>query len=580
MRLIRFVVCFIFFFLCLSNIALASILEAGAGELELEKQDTAQLTGKVVSVSRIYTPTVGDAEKLSVLPRLAEPQEYTVPPMHYSLLQRPVQIDFPVRPVPPARVGQEALLPLSHWYVKAGFGNYLSPVLDASYSSDRSERLTYDFMLEHMSAWGKVRLFDGEKVQAPYSQSSLAGNVRGVVGSVALLGAMKYGHAYDAFYGADTLRAIIHNPLWRSGTQSHIVDAQFCVESLHLDTGEFHYAAQFRYGGYYDSRSMKQSRYAVLVKGHKIWRHSCFGGELQFDYFSKSMLPVVGDNIIVSVEPWVRVFGDRWRVQAGLLFTYDYNNGKGMPYFFPNAHLSYDVVEGYFVPYVEVQSGLKKADYRTIREENPWISPGLRVRNSAKRLDLVAGLKGKFSKRFSYNFRGSYAIYDSAHFFVNRVAEVADSKGIVVGRALKSDFGVVYDNADVLHVNGVLDYRIGQYLSVGVQGDYWHWAARHVGEAWHKPQYMATARAAYSLQRKLYVGLEFYLLGGRKARGALGESVSLPLLYDLNLHARYRFVRGWSAFLDLRNIIACRHDLFYRYPAQRFNGHIGVIFQF
>lgn len=150
----------------------------------------------------------------------------------------------------------------------------------------------------------------------------------------------------------------------------------------------------------------------------------------------------------------------------------------------------------------------------------------------------------------------------------------------MLGRGLRSDFGVVYDNADVAHVNGVLDYRIGQYLSIGVQGDYWHWSARHIGGAWHKPQFMVTARASYSLQRKLYAGMEFYALGGMKARGVGGESISLPLLYDLNLHARYRFVSDWSVFLDLRNIIACRYELFYRYPAQRFNGHLGVIFEF
>lgn len=547
----------------------------------LAGKDTAeQLSGKVVEVSRVYTPTVGDAEKISVLPSLVELQEYKVPPMRYTLLQRPVQIEFPVRPIPPARIGQEALSPLSRWYMKIGFGNYWSPVLHAYYSSDRSERVTYSILLKHVSAWGRVRLFDGMKVMAPQSRSLLAGNVRGVVGRVALQGKAGYQHTYDAFYGSDSLRSSVYNPLWQSETHAHLVDAQFEAESLDLDSAKLHYATQLQYGGYYDSRCMHQSRYTVRAKGHKFWRHNCFGAELQFDYLSKSEQLAVGGNWIVRAMPWVRIFGDRWRVQVGVQFAYDYNADKGMPYFFPMAHLSYDVVEGYFVPYAEVQSGLEMADYRTVREENPWITPGLRVRNPAKRLDIVAGVKGKFSKRFSYNFRGSYAIYDSAHFYVNRVAEIKDAAGNVVARALRSDFGVMYDNADVLHLNGVLDYRIGQYFSVGLQGDYWNWSARHAGEAWHKPKFMVTARASYALQRKLYLAAEFYYSGGRKARGAQGESILLPMLYDLNLHARYRFVSGWSVFVDLRNLVACRYDLFYRYPAQRFNGHLGIIFEF
>lgn len=558
------------------------VLAGGAsfGMCAIQVEDTAQLSNKVVQVSRIYTPTIGDADKISEMPSLFDTLGTVLRPMSYNLLQRSVQVDFPMRPVPAARVGKEAMPQLSNWFVKVGYGNYISPLIDVRYSSGRSESVTYDVSLAHNSSWGKVKLFDGEKVRAAYSNSSLAGNVRGVVGKVGMQGFVGYHHDYDVFYGADTLRSVKYNPLWQEGTSAHLVDAFFRARSLYLDSSKFQYVTELNYGGYYDSRDENQSRFTVLAQGQQYWQHTCFGGEIQFDYFNKAMQPAIGNNLVVSVMPWARIFGERWRVQVGVQFTYDYNNEKGMPYFFPKAHLSYDVVEGYFVPYVEVQSGLEMADYRTIRAENPWITPGLRVRNAAKRMDIVAGVKGKFSKRFSYNFRGSYAIYDSAHFYVNRVVDIKDSSGAVLGRGLRSDFGVIYDNADVAHVNGVLDYRIGQYLSVGVQGDYWHWSARHIGGAWHKPQFMVTARASYSLQRKLYAGMEFYALGGMKARGVGGESISLPLLYDLNLHARYRFVSDWSVFLDLRNIIACRYELFYRYPAQRFNGHLGVIFEF
>ena len=551
------------------------------GRCVVEINDTAQLSGKVVQVSRVYAPTIGDAEKISTLPSLLDTLEGQIYPMRYIFLQRDVHTDFPVRPVPPAKLGQESLGTLRNWYVKVGYGNYISPLLESYYSSDGVEAVTYDVSLKHLSAWGRVKLYDGVRVSAPHSSSSLAGTVRAVAGSVGLSGGAQYRHVYDNFYGADTLRSAVYNPLWQSGTNAHLVDAAFRIESLSVDSSRFRYAASLSYGGYYDSRRERQSRYSVAFKGQKYWRHTCFGGDLNFDYFDKAMNPPIGDNVVVGAMPWVRIGGDRWRVQVGVQFVYDYNNGKGYPYFFPRAHLSYDVVEGYFVPYLEVQSGLEMADYRTIRGENPWISPGLRVRNAAKRLDIVAGVKGKFNNRLSYNLRGSYAIYDSAHFYVNREIEVVDAmSGIYVWRAIKSDFGVLYDNADVLHLNGSLDYRLGQYLLLGIQGDYWHWSARHIDVPWHKPKFRVKAHASYNLRRKLQVGLDFNCTGGCKAKGLDGVSVALPVEYGLDLHAQYRFVSDWSFFIDLRNVLAHRYEIFYRYPAQRFNGHMGVILDF
>ena len=56
------------------------------GRCVVEINDTAQLSGKVVQVSRVYAPTIEDAEEISTLPSLLDTLEGQIYPMRYTFL--------------------------------------------------------------------------------------------------------------------------------------------------------------------------------------------------------------------------------------------------------------------------------------------------------------------------------------------------------------------------------------------------------------------------------------------------------------------------------------------------------------
>ena len=78
----------------------------------------------------------------------------------------------------------------------------------------------------------------------------------------------------------------------------------------------------------------------------------------------------------------------------------------------------------------------------------------------------------------------------------------------------------------------------------------------------------------------MHLGLAFRFENGAKAKGVGGKAVDLGPLYLLDLDARYQFSDFWSVFLDLGNVLACKHSVYYLYPMQRLHAHVGVILNF
>ncbi len=560
--------------------AILLILQTGvaaAQPIPSPKEDTLSTTNlKTVEVSREFQPTIQGAEKYYFLPKLDDSVQPS-PQFEYALFQRPVHSQFPVKSIPLARMGKEPLEDISPFYIKLGYGNYISPMLEAYYSGRRSKSFTYGGQITHNSSWGKLRLADDEEVTAPVSHTRVGLYGDAVRGMIALHGKFSYNHHYDSFYGRRSDSMQDANPLFEQVTSSHIISGLFSMNSLYVDSAHFQYDARGGIDGYFDSRDMKQARMYLEAQGHKYFTHECFGAKIALSHYQKSMTPEVANNTIFSLAPWVKIFGDRWRAWGGVDMTVDHNNGETFLHFFPRAHLSYDIIKHYFIPYFELDGGLDMADYQTIRRENPWIQPGLLVWNTPTFLEMRGGIKGNLTSKSSYNIAASYALHDSMHFYVNeRIYDEAQDKNL----AFRSPFGVVYDNGQVLHCVAEFQYHLGLRYNLHLRADYWHYSLSNLEQPWHKPALRGTFAINYNLRNKIYAGLDLFVEGGQKARGLEGEVLNLGVLPDLNVNLRYRYSEMLSFFLDMRNLLFQKHDIYYLYPMHRFNARLGLILNF
>lgn len=567
-------------FLCVSAVTLL-------GTTAMAQVDTTQSyptlnTGqtKVVEVSRVFDPWISDAGKVNFLPQLDDTVIAT-PKFEYHLLARPLVRLLPLRPIPPAKMGKERVGKLSPFYAKLGFGNNTSPLAELYYSGGRSEMLTYSVSAKHISSWGKLDLDEVKNVSVPFSSTDVAAHLRGTHRRNKFsyhIGAF-YRHGYSSFYGAgDSLTRPVDS-LWNETLSRHKGGFEFDLGSTHLDSSHFQYRVSGALEGYSDNYDNGEFHARAALEGYKDFEGQRYGGKFQVGHYGLSLGETRYPNTVVSFAPWLKLYGERWRVIAGVNLLYDANDVQSDLHIYPKGHVSYDIVRQYFIPYFELDGRLETADRWSVTQENPYLDPRVKVWNTSRNMEMRFGVKGRFTSRFGFNFYGEYALVDSMRFSVNGIGRREVSPGHYQS-GLIAPMRSVYDRVAETHLRGELYYALSTRFSAGVRAYYWSYTLIRQAEPWHKPAWGGTLYANYNLRDKIYAGIDFTVFGGRKASSATGEAIELPIDYELNLQLRYRLNKGFSLFTDFRNLLFQRSYSYNLYPRHRLQAYLGIILEF
>lgn len=542
-------------------------------------------SAKVVEVSRVFDPWISDAGKINFLPQLDDTVVVS-PKFEYHLSARPLVRLLPLRPIPPAKMGRVREEKLSPFYLKIGGGNNYSPWLEGYISGGRSERLSYSLEVSHFSSWGTLVVGDRSQeseqdVDAPYSRTGGGGELRGFSKKHRLRYYVRggYRHRYSSFYGLGDTLVVSQDTLWKSGYSRHVGGVVFEVGSTHLDSSHFQYLARGEVSGYADNFSGQEWHVGARLEGYKDFDGQRYGGVLSVRHYGLSLGEVSHPNTIVSLAPWVKLSGDRWRVLAGVDLTYDANGAQSEVHVYPRGHVSYDIIRQYFIPYFEVDGRLEVADRVTLSETNPFLHPREKVWNSSRNMELRFGARGKFSNDFGFHVYGAYGLVDSMRFSVNGIAQ-REMTPLHYQTGLVSPMRSVYDRGSELHLAAELHYALTSRFAAGLRGDYSSYSLIQLAAPWHIPTVMGTLFANYNLRDKIYAGLDFHVSGGRKALDADGKAIDLPSTFDLNLQARYRVGVHTSVFVDFRNLLFQRTYLYNLYPSHRLQAYGGIILAF
>ncbi len=120
---------------------------------------------KEVQVVRPYEPSISDAFKINLQPKIEDTIKVN-PNFTYGILQRPINTYFTPVPISAARMVSEPLPDLYSTLIRVGLGTNTMPLFEAYYNSKRNQDFMYGAWVQHHSSMGKVKLENGEKVDA------------------------------------------------------------------------------------------------------------------------------------------------------------------------------------------------------------------------------------------------------------------------------------------------------------------------------------------------------------------------------------------------------------------------------
>ncbi|UCG26914.1 MAG: hypothetical protein JSV24_08005, partial [Bacteroidales bacterium] len=411
---------------------------------------------KEVRVVKPYEPSLSDAYKINLLPVLDDTVQF-IPEYNYSIAPTSFSPEYRLRPIRPARMLGEPLPKLYNSLLKLGFGSYWTPFAEVNINSLRSKDYSIGAFGKHMSSQGKVLLENDREVFGGYGNSEISLYGKKIFSETILSGelGMRSDQAY--YYGYDTENdSIADTSLVKKDIKQSflLLSGKVRVQSGHSDSTRFRYDLGFRYDYFSDKYKMVEHGFLLDGRFSKLIGRQYLGGDLLAQYIDKSEGIDSSFNAFLKVAPWFMKRKEQWRLKAGINLSFDITDGNTVPHFYPQAELQFRVIENLLLAYIGVDGKLEMNNYRVVATENPYIIPGLNVKNTDYNMIVYGGFAGNISSETSFRIRASYSLVDDMHFFVNDTSDI-----------LRNKFHVEYDDVELKSLYGEIASSPGERLT-------------------------------------------------------------------------------------------------------------------
>ena len=359
---------------------------------------------KEIVVVKPYEPSLSDAFKINVLPRVSDSISIR-PDFNYSIEPRKFETAFHVRPISAANLVGVPLKKLYKSYLKIGFGNYLMPLGELRINSLRSKKGQWGLSLHHYSINGKLKLDNDEKVSPGYFENSGSLYGKKIFNKAYLSGDLKGAWDGANFYG-------YHTSLDTSLNEDDVkqrylkLDGRVKMGSIHKDSTHLNYVWTVDYNHTNDRYKNNEHAFLLDADVNKRFRSgNTLGLGLSGNYYRTSLSIDSINNTVVAARPWFGKTTADFTYRVGVELLADIRGDDVAPHFYPDAYLQIGVVRGILIPYLGVDGKLQVNNYRSVIEENMYITPGLKVQNTSHNLRGYVGLKGNLSKAVSFLYQ-------------------------------------------------------------------------------------------------------------------------------------------------------------------------------
>ncbi|EMR02890.1 TonB-dependent receptor [Cesiribacter andamanensis] len=481
---------------------------------------------------------------------------------------RPTEPMLSLRPLQPTvrvlRMQQDPPAPYFQRYVKAGIGNYVSPLLEAHLSSPRQAAFLYNLQLRHesaargpvggsRSAWGENSL---------RAEGSLIGK------AVRFTGGGWYSRNRYHFYGFDDEviepgREEIKQIYNRAGVKA--VFENVSQEKLVLNSS----VSVSRTG---TSRDAVENK-AELEGKIQYALSDLLGLHIQGSLLTGNYEDVTSRNrSLFRLLPGFSTQFGPLSITGGFTFAWENDTVSNADklHFFPRAEVSVAPSQN-FRAYTGIRGDVLPVTYDFISQQNPFLNDRIPLLFTQKTLEFYGGLTASLPGGFGAAAGFSAANLKNMHFFVNSAQDT-------------TRFDVLYDQGNTGYVNvyGQLSFARSERFGVQLRTDVFNYSPSSLAEPWHLPALKVEADVRYNIYDKIYLNADAYVLSGIKARtiGTENGVTELDPIINLGLGGEYRFSPQATAFLNFHNLLGKEFERFQNYPSRKLLVRLGATYAF
>lgn len=465
-------------------------------------------------------------------------------------------------------------------WLRVGYGNFLSPLIEGRYLSTQSADLQYATKFHHQSfGKGPVSWMEEESKE---SHTELTGDVSYFLDESELYSSLEVKRDAYTYYGQDLGFTIPPNvdfagPYYDLNKQ---VKGNLKLGIRDLDkVGRIGYAGEVVLAGFRDSYAVREQELGFVGEGE--FRPSKeITANLGLSYFTIATEDLRYDlnRNYFSLRPEGQyTFGD-FKFRAGVILVSENDSiaeRKPRIRLFPVLKSTYQVSEKLQVN-AAISGDVQRNTYRSFVQENPFLGASDQLLNTVTKLSFAAGVAGIVTDKLVYRAGIDLRRQSNLHFFVNSYADTAR-------------FELVYDQeATVFQFNSNVELSLTEKYTLTTQFDFFHYNLSDQQVAWHRPTWILQLNNRYSPFKKLNLQANLQVMGGLQARGfgvietkpVRAEVVKLPALVDLLLKIDYAVNPRLSIFAEGNNLLNRSNTRWMNYPVRGIQGVGGMSFKF
>ena len=535
----------------------------------------AQPGQNTVVIQGVYTPTVGEANRISQSPVLTD-TVYNTPDFKYEIMEKKLKTPFKVAPIKPARLLGEPLSKLYPNYAAAGIGNYLTPYFEFYHSKTRSRNTKYGIHLKHLSSAGSITdyAFPGwsENLVEVYGSKFWKKSVFDVSASYKRDVNHAYGFKPANFSPLDAPEDVDFVQRY------NYADFAFDWYRYRLRKKEMNYKISTKY--YYLQDYYRSSEHNVDFNVDLDWGTSFvnkfkderLGFEIEDKFYHNTVDTLLNRNVnLFSITPFYKF--DYGVLSAYIGFKAQVKSDSNTTMFvYPEARFNLAAIPDVLYFNLNITGGHFYNSMKYLTDKNPFIISPVNNEMTNVKYRVNFGLGSSISKSVNFDIQLYYDKFSNAAMYVNDT-----------NTTYNNGFAVIYDDADRVNLQMDIAYQKHEKLRFLLRGNYYVYNMAKELHAWHKPSFDVRLSANYNIHDKIIIKGEFITYGSTYAKVWENNDYvakKINAWADLNLAVEYRYRKKLGVFLKLNNITAAKYQRWYNYPSYRFNAMVGMSYIF
>lgn len=567
-------------------------------EKETEQKTTQQEEAKgnlgEIDVIRDYKPILADAVKIRQSPDLTNNRKY-LSKLSYSVFDKKLDINtgthrLEIQEVPASRPDV-----LTNNYAKIGVGNFNTLLGEVYISNGEDQAMQVGGFIKHLSQKGTE--LEGQN----FSEQKIGLFGRSILDRITLNGEIGFNRYATRYYGMTPSQlGTMPDPVIPPDAQpdplkQHYNDIYIKGElySNHEENPEL-FSYSLKADGYLfgNAFSAKENSFALSGNINKKINAFNVGLNASGDFTSLKSADQSASNHIARLNPYIRFQGTNYKITLGAMLVSEFGGDENRNNIFPAVDLDFALVPEYISLYAGVKGDAVKTSYRSLANENPYLSEApfidtatnsLIIHNMLEKINAYGGIKGNAGAAVGYKIGVFYK-------------KVTDLPLYAINPSNPSRYDIMYDRGDgntIYGLEGDINFRLSDAVNLGGNLVFNEYDLDNEAEAWFIPQLRVAANTRINISKKVYVDGELFFNDAMKAKtyaaytdGMIGAdpnssvTVSMPAFVDISAGLEYRATKQIGVYVRGNNLLNKGYQRFLYYPRLGFNviGGVNVSF--